>query len=131
MKSPTIDFRYWTGYHHNILDSFSQKLCENWFLDAPMYPPMFTSQSCKINSKLLAFISEALLSQPEIGNCTNKLDKYMDMITTLENLQNMMKQDLSVFDSEYIISSILSFLDKLYNLNTVEAVEEDCYWFDR
>ena len=77
------------------------------------------------------FISDVLLSQPEIGNCTNKLDRYTDMITTLENLQDMMKQDLSTFDSEYIISSILSFLDKLYNLHAVETVEEDCYWFER
>ena len=77
------------------------------------------------------FISDALLSQTEIGNCTNKLDRYTDMITIFENLQNMMKQDLSSFDSQYIISSILSFLDKLYNFHAVETVDKDCYWFDR
>ena len=77
------------------------------------------------------FISDIFLSQPEIANCTNKLDRYTDMITTLENLQNMMKQDLSTFDSEYIISSTFSFLDKLYNLHSVETVEDDCYWFER
>ena len=67
-----------------------------------------------------------------MGNCTNRLDRYTDLITSFRNLQGMMGQGvLSMYVTEYVNVSIRGFLQKLITMDTVQEVEESCYWFER